>query len=147
MDYKVDDDFLDKVDSLIDSVMELSQASDAINSMGIALVNLKKLEQVRENATELCDERWKTVSPTTKKERMMKVEKKVRRTPKKAPVIVTMILIPYILIRTAMDLAMWLTDAIAEGFQVLGPRFQGMVIGFFGAVAMFIFALNLAVWG
>jgi hypothetical protein len=56
MDYKVDDEFLDKVDSLIDSVMELSQASDAINSMGIALVNLKKLEQVRENATELCDE-------------------------------------------------------------------------------------------
>lgn len=56
MDYKVDDDFLDKVDSLIDSVMKLSQASDAINSMGIALVNLKKLEQVRENATELCDE-------------------------------------------------------------------------------------------
>lgn len=46
-----------------------------------------------------------------------------------------------------MDLVSWLTDAIAEGFQVLGPRFQGMVIGFFGAVAMFIFALNLAVWG
>lgn len=56
MDYKVDDEFLDKVDTLIDSVMELSQASEAINSMGIALVNLKKLEQVRENATELCDE-------------------------------------------------------------------------------------------
>lgn len=55
MDYKVDDDFLDKVDALIDSVMELSQASDTINSMGIALVNLKKLEQVRENATNLCD--------------------------------------------------------------------------------------------
>jgi hypothetical protein len=46
-----------------------------------------------------------------------------------------------------MDLASWLTDATAEGFQVLGPRFQGMVIGFFGAVALFIFALNLAVWG
>lgn len=28
-----------------------------------------------------------------------------------------------------------------------GPRFQGMVIGFFGALALFIFALNLAVWG
>ena len=56
MDYKVDDEFLDKVDALIDSVMELLIASDAINSMGIALVNLKKLEQVRKNATELCDE-------------------------------------------------------------------------------------------
>lgn len=55
MNYKVDDAYLDKVDSLIDSVMELSQASDTINSMGIALVNLKKLEQVRKNATELCD--------------------------------------------------------------------------------------------
>lgn len=55
MNYKVDDAYLDKVDALIDSVMELSQASDTINSMGIALVNLKKLEQVRKNATELCD--------------------------------------------------------------------------------------------
>ncbi|WP_337437846.1 hypothetical protein [Acidaminococcus fermentans] len=75
------------------------------------------------------------------------METKVRRTPKKAPVIVTIIVILYILIQTAMDLAMWLTDAIAEGFQVLGQRFQGIVIGFFGALALFIFALNLAVWG
>lgn len=75
------------------------------------------------------------------------MEAKVRRTPKKAPVIVTMILITYILIQTAMDLVSWLTDAIAEGFQVLGPRFQGMVIGFFGGLALFIFALNMAVWG
>ena len=58
-----------------------------------------------------------------------------------------MILITCILIRTAMDLASWLTDVICEGFHVLGPRFQGMVIGFFGAVALFIFALNLAIWG
>lgn len=56
MNYKVDDAYLDKVDALIDSVVELSQASDTINSMGVALVNLKKLEQVRKNATELCDE-------------------------------------------------------------------------------------------
>lgn len=56
MDYKVDDEFLDKVDALIDSVMELLIASDAINSMGIAFVNLKKLEMVRKNATDLCDE-------------------------------------------------------------------------------------------
>ena len=56
MEYKVDDEFLDKVDALVDSVMELSQASDTINSMGIALVNLNKLERVRENATDLCDE-------------------------------------------------------------------------------------------
>lgn len=56
MDYKVDDEFLDKVDALIDSVMELLIASDAINSMGVALVNLNKLEQVRKNATDLCDE-------------------------------------------------------------------------------------------
>lgn len=56
MDYKVDDEFLDKVDALVDSVMELLIASDTINSMGIALVNLKKLEMVRKNATDLCDE-------------------------------------------------------------------------------------------
>ena len=46
-----------------------------------------------------------------------------------------------------MDLVSWLTDATLEGFQILGPRFQGMVIGFFGALALFIFALNMAVWG
>ncbi|MGN8759299.1 hypothetical protein [Acidaminococcus fermentans] len=40
-----------------------------------------------------------------------------------------------------------LIDTLADGFDVLGPRFQGMVIGFFGAVALFIFALNLAIWG
>ena len=28
-----------------------------------------------------------------------------------------------------------------------GLRFRGMVIGFFGALALFIFALSLAVWG
>nr|DAL57640.1 MAG TPA_asm: hypothetical protein [Caudoviricetes sp.]DAV26100.1 MAG TPA: hypothetical protein [Caudoviricetes sp.] len=46
-----------------------------------------------------------------------------------------------------MDLASWLTDVICEGFHVLGPRFQGIVIGFLAAMSMVIFAINLAIWG
>lgn len=138
MDYKVDDEFLDSVDRLLDSVMEMSQHSDPMTASGIALVDLKRFEAVRDNAVRVCD---------LIEDGFPDVETKVRRTPKKAPVIVTMILIPYILIRMALDLVSWLTDAIAEGFQVLGPRFQGMVIGFFGGLALFIFALNLAIWG
>ncbi len=41
----------------------------------------------------------------------------------------------------------WLIDVIADGFDVLGPRFQGMVIGFFGAISLMIVAINLAIWG
>ena len=40
-----------------------------------------------------------------------------------------------------------LIDTLADGFDVLGPQFQGIVIGFFGAVSLFIIAINLAVWG
>lgn len=46
-----------------------------------------------------------------------------------------------------MDLIWWIIDVVADGFHVLGPRFQGVVIGFFTAIAMFIFAASLAVWG
>ncbi|WP_307978789.1 hypothetical protein [Acidaminococcus fermentans] len=40
-----------------------------------------------------------------------------------------------------------LIDTLADGFDVLGPRFQGMVIGFFGAISLLIVAINLAIWG
>ena len=71
----------------------------------------------------------------------------MRKKPKNAPILVTMILLPYVLIRTAMDLVMWLTDEACEIFQVLEPRIQGAVIGFFGAIMMFICIASMAVWG
>lgn len=58
-----------------------------------------------------------------------------------------MILLLYLMLQMVLDVILMLIDAVFEGFDVLGPRFQGMVVGFFGAVALFIFALNLAVWG
>ena len=58
-----------------------------------------------------------------------------------------MILLPYLMLRMALDMLLMLIDAVCEGFDVLGPRFQGMVIGFFGAISLFIVAINLAIWG
>lgn len=55
MDYKIDDEFLDSVDRLLDSVMEMSQHSDPMTASGIALVDLKRFEAVRDNAVRVCD--------------------------------------------------------------------------------------------
>ena len=58
-----------------------------------------------------------------------------------------MILLPYLMLRMVLNVILMLIDAVFEGFDVLGPRFQGVVIGFFGAVSLFIIAINLAIWG
>lgn len=55
MDYKVDDEFLDSVDRLLDSVMEMAQHADPMTASGIALVDLKRFEAVRDNAVRVCD--------------------------------------------------------------------------------------------
>ena len=70
-----------------------------------------------------------------------------RKKPKNAPILVTMILLPYLMLRMALDVILMLIDTLADGFDVLGPRFQGMVIGFFGAISLIIVAINLAIWG
>lgn len=54
--YKVGDDFFNQLDILLDSLAEMSQSTDTLCSMGVALVNLKKLEAVRNAATTLNDE-------------------------------------------------------------------------------------------
>lgn len=55
MDYKVDDDFLDCIDQLLDSVMEMSQHADPMTASGVALVDLKRFETVRDHAVRVCD--------------------------------------------------------------------------------------------
>ncbi len=55
MDYKVNDEFLDKVDVLLDSVMEASKHSDTLDGAGVVLVNLEKFEMMKQLASELCD--------------------------------------------------------------------------------------------
>ena len=70
-----------------------------------------------------------------------------KKKPKNAPILVTMILLLYLMLQMVLDVILMLIDAVFEGFDVLGPRFQGVVIGFFGAVSLFIIAINLAIWG
>lgn len=71
----------------------------------------------------------------------------MKKTPKNAPILVTIILLLYLMLQMVLDVILMLIDAVFEGFDVLGPRFQGMVIGFFGAISLFIVAINLAIWG
>lgn len=70
-----------------------------------------------------------------------------RKQRKNAPFLVSLILVPYIVIRMALSLMAWLIDVIADGFETLGPRYQGFVFGFFGAVGIFIFICSMAIWG
>lgn len=55
MNYKVDDAYLDKVDGLLDSVMEASKNSDTLDGAGVVLVSLEKFENMKQWASELCD--------------------------------------------------------------------------------------------
>ena len=55
MTYKITDEFLDKVDVLLDSVMEASKHSDTLDGAGVVLVNLEKFEMMKQLASELCD--------------------------------------------------------------------------------------------
>lgn len=55
MTYKITDEFLDKVDTLLDAVMEMAQHADIMTASGVAIVNLNKFEAIRDNAVRLCD--------------------------------------------------------------------------------------------
>lgn len=55
MTYKITDEFLDKVDMLLDSVMEASKSSDTLDGAGVVLVSLEKFENMKRWASELCD--------------------------------------------------------------------------------------------
>lgn len=55
MTYKITDEFLDKVDGLLDSVMEASKNSDPLDGAGVVLVSLEKFEMMKQLASELCD--------------------------------------------------------------------------------------------
>ena len=72
------------------------------------------------------------------------MEKRLRKHP---PLWLWPPLIVYILIRVLFSFIGDFFDLICEGFEVLGPRFQGILIGFFGAISLLIVAINLAIWG
>lgn len=70
----------------------------------------------------------------------------MRKKTKNAPILVTMILMPYVLIRTAMDLVMWLTDEACEIFQVLEPQAQGFVTGMVTTLTGLIILAGIAAY-
>ena len=55
MDYKVNDELLDKVDALLDATTELFQNADALAGAGVILVNLDKFERMRNRFIILCE--------------------------------------------------------------------------------------------
>ena len=140
MTYEITDEFLDCVDRLLDSVMEMSQHADPMTASGVALVELKRFEAVRDNAVRVCDAMEDGFPEYGKDE-------EDEETTEECTNPVTMILLPYLMIRMVLDVILMLIDTLADGFDVLGPRFQGMVIGFFGAISLLIVAINLAIWG
>ena len=96
----------------------------------------------------------------------------MRKEPKRAPLPVLMILLPFVaamtlwdlagwlvsivwdglqqLVMMAMtiwDLAGWLVAVIWDGLQRLGPRFQGFILGMWAGMIMFMFAATMAMFG
>lgn len=71
----------------------------------------------------------------------------MRKEPKKAPLPVLMILLPFVAAMTLWDLAGWLVAVIWDGVQQLGPRFQGFVLGMWAGMALFLFAATMAMFG
>lgn len=71
----------------------------------------------------------------------------MRRAPKRAPLPVLMILLPFVAAMTIWDLAGWLVAVIWDGVQRLGPRFQGFVLGMWTGMALFVFAATMAAFG
>lgn len=71
----------------------------------------------------------------------------MKKQPKNAPWPALMILLPFVAVMTLWDLAGWLVSVVWDGLQRLGPRFQGFVLGIWAAMAMFVFAASLAVFG
>ena len=53
----------------------------------------------------------------------------MKKTPKNAPILVTMILLPYLMIRMALDVITALIEFVWDGVKALGPRFQRFVLG------------------
>lgn len=55
MVYKVNDEFLDKVDSLMDSIADMCQSTDTLDNAGVAIINIQKWADMRDKATKVLD--------------------------------------------------------------------------------------------
>lgn len=55
MAYKVDDEFFDQVDALLDSIADMCQATDTLENAGVAIINIQKWTDMRDKAAKVLD--------------------------------------------------------------------------------------------
>ena len=55
MVYKVDDEFFNQVDVLLDSIADMCQATDTLENAGVAIINIQKWTDMRDKAAKVLD--------------------------------------------------------------------------------------------
>lgn len=55
MVYKVNDEFFDQVDALLDSISDMCQSTDTLDNAGVAIINIQKWEAMRDKAAKVLD--------------------------------------------------------------------------------------------
>lgn len=55
MVYKVDDEFFDQVDALLDSIADMCHATDTLDNAGVAIINIQKWAAMRDKAAKVLD--------------------------------------------------------------------------------------------
>lgn len=55
MVYKVDDEFFDQVDALLDSIADMCQATDTLENAGVAIIDIQKWTDMRDKAAKVLD--------------------------------------------------------------------------------------------
>lgn len=55
MVYKVDDEFFNQVDVLLDSITDMCQATDTLENAGVAIINIQKWTDMRDKAAKVLD--------------------------------------------------------------------------------------------
>ena len=53
MVYKVEDEFFNQVDVLLDSIADMRQATDTLENAGVAIINIQKWTDMRDKAAKV----------------------------------------------------------------------------------------------
>ena len=53
MVYKVEDEFFNQVDVLLDSIADMCQATDTLENAGVAIINIQKWTDMRDKAAKV----------------------------------------------------------------------------------------------
>lgn len=55
MVYKVDDEFFNQVDVLLDSIADMCMVTDTLENAGVAIINIQKWTDMRDKAAKVLD--------------------------------------------------------------------------------------------